>query len=81
MLEGRGRACRLPVLVEAPRYVALTLGVRFLADHLQGDAYFKVARRGENLERAERQFRLIDQLESGEAALSRALAELPGVLA
>jgi len=67
--------------VEAPRYVALTLGVRFLTDHLQGDEYFKVARRGENLERAERQFRLIDELENGEVALGRALVELPGVLA
>jgi hypothetical protein len=35
------------------------LGVRFLTDHLEGDRYFKVTGRGENLERARLQFELV----------------------
>ena len=46
----------------APVYVAFMLGIRFLTDHLQGDRYFKVAARGENLARARRQFALIERL-------------------
>ena len=34
------------------------LAVRFLTDHLQGDAYFKVERRGDNLLRARSQLEL-----------------------
>lgn len=45
----------------APAYIALTLGVRFLTDHLQGDRYFRVAERGENIHRAEQQLRLLER--------------------
>jgi Ser/Thr protein kinase RdoA (MazF antagonist) len=51
-------------LVIAPRYVCLMLGVRFLTDHLRGDRYFKVSAPGENLERAERQFHLLEEMEA-----------------
>jgi Ser/Thr protein kinase RdoA (MazF antagonist) len=51
-------------LVTAPRYVCFMLGVRFLTDHLCGDRYFKVSRHGENLARAERQFRLLEAMEA-----------------
>ena len=47
--------------VAAPAYVTLMLAVRFLNDHLRGDEYFKVAQRGDNLVRAEQQFRLLQQ--------------------
>ena len=53
-------------LVIAPRYVCFMLGVRFLTDHLRGDRYFKVSTPGENLERAERQFRLLQNMEAAE---------------
>lgn len=55
--------------VLAPRYVTLMLGVRFLTDHLEGDWYFRVQRRGENLERALAQFRLLKEFERHESAL------------
>ena len=35
-------------------------------DHLEGDRYFKVSARGENLTRARRQFALIDRLPAEE---------------
>jgi hypothetical protein len=46
----------------APVYVAFMLGVRFLTDHLEGDRYFKVRERGENLSRAQRQFAMMARL-------------------
>jgi Phosphotransferase enzyme family len=37
-------------------------GLRFLADYLNGDTYFRSERNGQNLDRARVQFRLADQL-------------------
>ena len=47
----------------AARLVTLTIGLRFLTDHLNGDTYFKVARHGQNLDRARVQFRMVACLE------------------
>ena len=38
------------------------LGVRFFTDHLRGNTYFKVGREGDNLVRAVRQFRLVEDI-------------------
>jgi Ser/Thr protein kinase RdoA (MazF antagonist) len=62
-------------LLLAPRYVGLMLGVRFLADHLAGDRYFKVTAPGENLTRARRQLALVQDMERQEAALRQALRQ------
>ncbi len=35
----------------APAYMSFMLAVRFLTDHLEGDVYFKIDRRGDNLRR------------------------------
>ena len=56
-------------LALAPRYVCFMLGVRFLTDHLDGDRYFKVAARGDNLARARAQFRLLEEMEALEAEM------------
>ena len=42
----------------APAHMSFMLGIRFLADHLRGDTYFKVSFSGENRERAAEQFDL-----------------------
>jgi len=52
------------LLVEGARIMTLQQGVRFLADHLAGDTYFRVERRGQNLDRARAQFTLVDRLET-----------------
>ncbi|MGN0329638.1 MAG: phosphotransferase enzyme family protein [Kineothrix sp.] len=39
-------------------------GMRFLADYLQGDVYFKIHREGHNLDRARTQFKLVSDMES-----------------
>ena len=44
----------------APSHMSFMLGVRFLADHFDGDRYFRVGKRGENLLRAREQFRLAE---------------------
>lgn len=53
------------------RVIAYELGLRFLADHLAGDRYFKVARPGHNLQRARCQFRLAEELARREKDLAR----------
>ena len=37
-------------------------GMRFLADYLQGDVYFKIHREGHNLDRARTQFKLVSDM-------------------
>ena len=38
-------------------------GMRFLADYLDGDVYFRTHREGHNLDRARTQFKLIEDME------------------
>ena len=45
------------------RLVSLTLAMRFLADHILGDVYFKTARPDHNLHRARVQLRLVEEME------------------
>ncbi len=49
-------------LVDGALVLTLEQAVRFLADHLQGDIYFRVERPGQNLDRARVQFALLDSL-------------------
>jgi len=47
----------------AARLVTLTIGMRFLADYLRGDSYFKVERERQNLDRARVQFGMVADME------------------
>ena len=60
----------------APAYMSFMLAVRFLADHLRGDAYFKVTRRGDNLLRARSQLALARQFLAAGPAMRRALSSV-----
>lgn len=42
--------------------ITMTIGIRFLTDHLNGDKYFKVHRDNHNLDRARTQFELVRQM-------------------
>ena len=53
----------------AARLVTYTIGLRFLADHLAGDVYFKVHRQGHNLDRARVQFRMVEKMEEHAEAM------------
>ena len=45
------------------KLMTLECGMRFLADYLQGDVYFKISRPQQNLDRARTQFTLVRQME------------------
>ena len=45
------------------KLMTLECGMRFLADHLNGDKYFRVHREGHNLDRARTQFELVRHME------------------
>lgn len=53
------------------RLISLELGMRFLTDHLNGDEYFRVAREGQNLDRARTQLCLARQIEESEEEMKR----------
>jgi Ser/Thr protein kinase RdoA (MazF antagonist) len=53
----------LALLPLSVRVITFELAVRFLADHLRGDTYFRVAYPGHNLHRARVQFRLLRSIE------------------
>ena len=51
-------------MVQGARMMTMECGVRFLADHLNGDVYYRIARPGHNLDRARTQMRLIEEMEA-----------------
>ena len=57
----------------APAYMSFMLAVRFLADHLEGDVYFRVAARGDNLRRASGQLALARQFMDARKMIGEAL--------
>jgi hypothetical protein len=59
------------VLPFAGLLMTLECGMRFLADHLAGDTYFRIQRPGQNLDRARTQFALVASLESQREAQER----------
>jgi Ser/Thr protein kinase RdoA (MazF antagonist) len=56
-------------LFDAIRLLPFELGLRFLTDHLAGDRYFHVTEPGQNLRRAQVQFRLVASIERQEKAI------------
>jgi aminoglycoside phosphotransferase (APT) family kinase protein len=61
-------------LVFASQLMTLLIGMRFLADHLSGDVYFRIQRPGQNLDLARTQLALLADLDRQEASL-RAITE------
>lgn len=58
-------------LVFAGKLITFEIGIRFLADYLAGDVYFKVHREGHNLDRCRTQFKLVESIEEQEEKMSR----------
>lgn len=54
----------LAFLPDAAVMMTLECGMRFLADYLSGDTYFKTSRKGQNLDRARNQFKLVSDMEA-----------------
>jgi hypothetical protein len=60
-------------LAVAGKVITFEIGIRFLADYLSGDTYFKVHRQGHNLERARSQFKLLESIERQEERMRELL--------
>jgi hypothetical protein len=56
-------------LMAGAKVIVFEQGVRFLADHLAGDTYYKVSRAGQNLDRCRTQFRLLESIERQESEM------------
>ncbi len=56
------------------KLITFEQGIRFLADYLSGDAYYKIHREGHNLDRCRTQFKLVESIEQQEEEMVR-LAE------
>ncbi len=54
----------LEYLPKAPRMLAFIMGIRFLADYLRGDNYYKVKHAEHNIQRARNQMVLIQDMEN-----------------
>ena len=57
----------------APAYMSFMLAVRYLTDHLEGDVYFKVNRRGDNLRRGRIQLDTAEELYGVHERIARLL--------
>jgi len=55
----------------AGKLITFEIGIRFLADFLAGDTYFKVHREGQNLDRCRTQFKLVESIEQQEAGMNQ----------
>jgi Ser/Thr protein kinase RdoA (MazF antagonist) len=63
-------------LFDAVRLIAFELGLRFYADYLAGDVYFKTVYDGQNLNRARVQFRLCESIETRERQIREILDKI-----
>lgn len=65
-LEGCGRSLtekEIEMLPMGAKLMTYECGIRFLADFLEGDIYFKIHRKEHNLDRARTQFKLVADME------------------
>lgn len=60
----------LKYLPKAPRMMAFIMGIRFLADYLRGDTYYKVKHPEHNIQRARNQMALIIDMENKELEMT-----------
>jgi Ser/Thr protein kinase RdoA (MazF antagonist) len=60
----------LELLPRSVKVITFELGLRFLADYLRGDTYFKTAYPTHNLHRARVQFKLLESIEANEVRMA-----------
>jgi len=60
-------------LIAGAKVIVFEQGIRFLADYLAGDTYYKVSRTGQNLDRCRTQFRLLESIERQEQQMVKLL--------
>ena len=77
-LKGELSEEELLSLEAGARLMTLENGLRFLADHLKGDKYFRIHRPGQNLDRARAQFALLEDMERKQHAMISMLRSIGG---
>jgi Ser/Thr protein kinase RdoA (MazF antagonist) len=65
----------LELLPQSVKVITFELGLRFLADYLRGDTYFKIQYPTHNLHRARVQFRLLESIEANEGRMASFLGK------
>jgi Ser/Thr protein kinase RdoA (MazF antagonist) len=60
-------------LFDSIRLITFELGLRFFADYVAGDQYFKIRHEGQNLNRARVQFKLCESIEAREPGIRKIL--------
>lgn len=68
-------ATEIGLLHQAIRLIPFELALRFLADHLRGDRYFRISTPGENLCKAQVQLALLVDIERKTEAIEQIIAE------
>ena len=63
-------ATEIGLLPFSGKLLALELSMRFLADYLNGDQYFKVKHERQNLDRARTQLKLAEEIAKSEEAMN-----------
>ena len=63
-------------LIAGAKVIVFEQGIRFLADFLSGDTYYKVGRPDQNLDRSRTQFKLLESIEQQEDEMTRLLQAL-----
>ena len=66
------------LLAFSGKLITFETGIRFLADYLAGDTYFKVHREGHNLDRCRTQFKLVESIERQEDRMNRLVESIAG---
>lgn len=66
----------LDMLPYAGKIMTFECGMRFLADHIAGDVYFKTHRENHNLDRCRTQFKLVEDMENKEEQIKNIISRL-----
>lgn len=66
----------LNTLPDGAILMTFEVGIRFLADYLNGDVYFRTAYPAHNLDRARNQFKLVEDMEKNRAAMDEIIKNI-----
>jgi len=62
--------CEKEHMAFSGKLITFETGLRFLADYLAGDTYFRIHRPNQNLDRCRRQFKLVESIEQQEETMN-----------
>lgn len=73
--QGSLTETEIAMLPMGAKVMTYECGMRFLTDYLQGDSYFKVHRKGQNLDRCRTQMKLVADMEKDWRQMKRIVQE------